>query len=102
MMPTKWMRQGDIDDGAKSGTSTSESGQLRESSRRNRLLEHENEVLRRRCASGPASLKARLIRYCTRCRISRAVADELQICRFRDDTLSRLRSRAGGKRWSIW
>jgi len=34
MMPTKWMRQGDIDDGAKPGTCASESGQRRESRRR--------------------------------------------------------------------
>jgi transposase len=70
MKSTKWMRQGDIDDGAKSGTCASESVQLRESRRRIRLLEHENEVLRHCASSGPARLKARLIRYCTRCRIS--------------------------------
>jgi len=43
----KWMRQADIDEGAKPGKSTGESAELRELRRRNRLLEQENEVLRR-------------------------------------------------------
>ncbi|BCO99328.1 transposase [Mycobacterium intracellulare] len=43
---SKWMRQADIDDGAKPGTTTSESSELREACRRMRLLEQENEVLR--------------------------------------------------------
>jgi len=47
---TKWMRQADIDDGRKPGTSTQESGELREARRRIRLLEQENEVLRRAAA----------------------------------------------------
>jgi transposase len=50
MTLTKWMRQADVDDGAKPGRSTSESGELRELRRRNRLLEQENEVLRRAAA----------------------------------------------------
>ena len=41
------MRQVDIDDGANPGKSTSDSAELRELRRRNRLLEQENEVLRR-------------------------------------------------------
>jgi transposase len=44
------MRQADIDDGAKPGTSTGDSAELRELRRRNRLLEQENEVLRRAAA----------------------------------------------------
>jgi transposase-like protein len=44
---SKWMRQADIDEGTKSGTTTGESAELR---RRNRLLEQENEVLRRAAA----------------------------------------------------
>ncbi|MDN4519621.1 MULTISPECIES: transposase [Mycolicibacterium] len=39
----KWMRQADIDEGAKPGKSTSGSAELRELRRRNRLLEQENE-----------------------------------------------------------
>ncbi|MGY2012158.1 IS3 family transposase [Nocardia gipuzkoensis] len=50
MTLSKWMRQADIDDGKKPGTSGSESAELRELRRRNRLLEQENEVLRRAAA----------------------------------------------------
>ncbi|MCV7131910.1 hypothetical protein H7J06_02840 [Mycobacterium hodleri] len=46
----KWMRQADIDEGAKPGKSTSEAGELREARRRIKLLEQENEVLRRAAA----------------------------------------------------
>lgn len=47
MTLSKWMRQADIDDGSKPGSTTGESAELRELHRRNRLLEQENEVLRR-------------------------------------------------------
>ena len=50
MTLTKWMRQADIDEGAKPGRSTSDSAELQELRRRNRLLEQENEVLRRAAA----------------------------------------------------
>ncbi|MFF5287375.1 IS3 family transposase [Streptomyces sp. NPDC013171] len=46
----KWMRRADIDDGAKPGTSSQESAELREARRRIKLLEQENEVLRRAAA----------------------------------------------------
>ena len=50
MTLTEWMRQAVVDDGAKPGTSRTESVELRELRRRNRLLEQENEVLRRAAA----------------------------------------------------
>lgn len=46
----KWMRRADIDDGAKPGQSRTESVELREARKRIRLLEQENEVLRRAAA----------------------------------------------------
>ncbi|MFF7442713.1 IS3 family transposase [Streptomyces sp. NPDC008122] len=46
----KWMRRADIDDGAKPGISSQESAELREARRRIKLLEQENEVLRRAAA----------------------------------------------------
>lgn len=45
-----WVRQADIDDGVKPGVSTTESAELRAANRRIRLLEQENEVLRRAAA----------------------------------------------------
>jgi transposase len=50
MTLSKWMRQADVDDGSKPGTTTTESGELREARRRIKLLEQENEVLRRAAA----------------------------------------------------
>ncbi len=46
----KWLRQADIDDGATPGTSRGEAAELREARRRIKLLEQENEVLRRAAA----------------------------------------------------
>ncbi|MFD7980913.1 IS3 family transposase [Streptomyces sp. NPDC059071] len=46
----KWMRRADIDDGAKTGTTSQENAELREARRRIKLLEQENEVLRRAAA----------------------------------------------------
>lgn len=46
----KWLRRSDIDDGAKPGVTRTESAELRELRKRNRLLEQENEVLRRAAA----------------------------------------------------
>ncbi|WP_246956671.1 transposase [Brachybacterium sp. Marseille-Q7125] len=42
----KWMRQADIDDGNRPGRSRQEADELRETRKRIRLLEQENEVLR--------------------------------------------------------
>lgn len=50
MTLSKWLRQADVDDGARPGASTSESGELRDARRRIKLLEQENEVLRRAAA----------------------------------------------------
>lgn len=46
----KWMRRADVDDGRRSGVSSTESADLREANKRIRLLEQENEVLRRATA----------------------------------------------------
>ncbi|WP_327340985.1 IS3 family transposase (plasmid) [Streptomyces sp. NBC_01324] len=46
----KWMRRADIDDGTKPGTTSQETTELREARRRIKLLEQENEVLRRAAA----------------------------------------------------
>ncbi|WP_194384819.1 IS3 family transposase [Microbacterium luteum] len=46
----KWMRRADIDEGAKPGQSRTEAAEIRELKKRNRLLEQENEVLRRAAA----------------------------------------------------
>ncbi|WP_328982850.1 transposase [Streptomyces mirabilis] len=43
----KWMRRADIDDGTKPGTTSQDNAELREARRRIKLLEQENEVLRR-------------------------------------------------------
>ena len=47
---SNWIRQADVDDGTKPGSTTRDSAELRELRRRNRLLEQENEVLRRAAA----------------------------------------------------
>ncbi len=46
----KWMRQARIDAGGQTGSTTTESRELRELRKRNKLLEQENEVLRRAAA----------------------------------------------------
>ncbi|WP_278857667.1 IS3 family transposase [Kocuria palustris] len=47
---TNWMREADVEDGARPGKTREESSELRDLRRRNRLLEQENEVLRRAAA----------------------------------------------------
>ena len=45
-----WLRQADVEAGRKPGLSASDSLELRELRKRNRLLEQENEILRRAAA----------------------------------------------------
>jgi transposase-like protein len=47
---TNWLKAADLADGVKPGTSPTENAELRELRRRNKLLEQENEVLRRAAA----------------------------------------------------
>ncbi|WP_219620221.1 transposase [Kocuria rhizophila] len=47
---TNWMRLADVEDGNRPGTTREKSTELRDLRRRNRLLEQENEVLRRAAA----------------------------------------------------
>lgn len=47
---TNWMRQADVEAGARPGVTVAEGQELRDLKRRNRLLEQENEVLRRAAA----------------------------------------------------
>jgi transposase len=45
-----WLRDADVEDGQRPGQSRVESAELREANRRIRLLEQENEILRRAAA----------------------------------------------------
>ncbi len=46
----RWLKIADTDDGIRCGTTSTESAELRELRRRNKLLEQENEILRRAAA----------------------------------------------------
>lgn len=50
MTLSNWMKRADIENGERPGTTVSESAELRDAKRRIRLLEQENEVLRRAAA----------------------------------------------------
>jgi transposase len=43
----RWVRRAEIEDGVRDGLTLAEEAQIRELKKRNRLLEQENEVLRR-------------------------------------------------------
>ncbi len=45
-----WMKAADVEDGLKPGTTAADNAELREAKKRIRLLEQENEVLRRATA----------------------------------------------------
>ena len=47
---TNWLKAADVADGSRPGVSLDQAAELRELKRRNRLLEQENEVLRRAAA----------------------------------------------------
>ena len=46
----RWLKIADTDDGIRPGTTTTESAELRELRKRNKLLEQEKEILRRAAA----------------------------------------------------
>lgn len=46
----RWLRLADIEEGNRPGVTQSENAELRELKKRNRLLEQENEILRRAAA----------------------------------------------------
>ena len=45
-----WLKQADIEDGGRPGTTAAEAAEVRALKKRNRLLEQENEILRRAAA----------------------------------------------------
>ena len=46
----RWLKLADVDDGVRPGVTSSESAELRELKKRNKMLEQENEILRRAAA----------------------------------------------------
>ena len=50
MTLSKWLRKADVEDGVKPGVTRAEQSELREARKRIKLLEQENEVLRRAAA----------------------------------------------------
>ena len=46
----RWLKIADVDDGIRPGVTTAEAAEVRELKKRNRMLEQENEILRRAAA----------------------------------------------------
>jgi transposase len=46
----RWLKLADVEDGVRPGVTVAESAEVRELRKRNRLLEQENEILRRAAA----------------------------------------------------
>ena len=46
----RWLKLADIEDGVRPGVTTAEAAELRDLKKRNRVLEQENEILRRAAA----------------------------------------------------
>ena len=46
----RWLKIADVEDGVRPGVTSVEAGEIRELRRRNRVLEQENEILRRAAA----------------------------------------------------
>jgi transposase len=46
----RWLKQADVEDGVRPGVTTAEAAELRDAKKRIRVLEQENEILRRAAA----------------------------------------------------
>ena len=46
----RWLKLADVEDGVRPGVTTAEAAEMRELKKRNRVLEQENEILRRAAA----------------------------------------------------
>lgn len=74
MTLAKWMCRADIDEGAKPGPSRTGAAQIRELTKRNRILEQDNEVLRR-CICRRRTCRQKFLPACGRARRYRNPCD---------------------------